>query len=721
MARPRSVRPFSRPQSAPVVSLRRHIIRSVPPKSRDDSFRPGSPSSEENGPDEEKNRSKTFSSWYGNGQSSEEIQSNSGKLAVICENSTRGSVLERDDENRVTCSKAKSVTYLYPSEKFVFPRLPRVGFRSNSSRRSSISSFSSLPSNQGASADPFGVTAQLLESSRRRRKSSHHRKRSSRLGDQWSFETKEERRQRLRRQLWRAMICVRVICRMQIVMRASWAGKDGATNILSELHYYAIDGDNGSLAFDKNKFSRKASLHVPEWARRITEKRQELRTTAEVHRLYSILKLIRAFEKYTYDVKMQLCRHIFYMNCEKGRLVLRQGHIGEGFYFIFSGSVLVNKIEHDHRTGEQVTRTETVLYPGDSFGEIALLSDGRRRASIVAREGTELFQVDKDTFVDTCSGFVMHEMGEKLHVIRDFPLFKEWSDELLERLCFESQLMDLPHGRVIDRDTNRSDSLYFVIKGEVQMLREFRVRPREAPSALDTVDAWSSPGLPARPRTAEIRARPGTAQAFVKRKPGEHGDVLDGDTVCYAQVGVLEAGDHTEWTVRTRRRKEKTPPGAILVSLGARILRMSKTQVYYMAPKGVLETFERTYKPKEPATEEELNRQFDADLRWADFKARVVQDVLDESRGQPVAMKPTIEKATQDFDYWPQGTLHLPRRPATCRGRSPISMVSDINSPSRLVSRKSSLSSKMVSPNKQLSTSTNEKTRKYRPTTAPPR
>ncbi|XP_078670881.1 uncharacterized protein LOC144911009 isoform X1 [Branchiostoma floridae x Branchiostoma belcheri] len=639
MARPRSVRPFSRPQSAPVVSLRRHIIRSVPPKSRDDSFRPGSPSSEE----------------------------------------------------------------------------------SNSSRRSSISSFSSLPSNQGASADPFGVTAQLLESSRRRRKSSHHRKRSSRLGDQWSFETKEERRQRLRRQLWRAMICVRVICRMQIVMRASWAGKDGATNILSELHYYAIDGDNGSLAFDKNKFSRKASLHVPEWARRITEKRQELRTTAEVHRLYSILKLIRAFEKYTYDVKMQLCRHIFYMNCEKGRLVLRQGHIGEGFYFIFSGSVLVNKIEHDHRTGEQVTRTETVLYPGDSFGEIALLSDGRRRASIVAREGTELFQVDKDTFVDTCSGFVMHEMGEKLHVIRDFPLFKEWSDELLERLCFESQLMDLPHGRVIDRDTNRSDSLYFVIKGEVQMLREFRVRPRESPSTLDTVDAWSSPGLPARPRTAEIRARPGTAQAFVKRKPGEHGDVLDGDTVCYAQVGVLEAGDHTEWTVRTRRRKEKTPPGAILISLGARVLRMSKTQVYYMAPKGVLETFERTYKPKEPATEEELNRQFDADLRWADFKARVVQDVLDESRGQPVAMKPTIEKATQDFDYWPQGTLHLPRRPATCRGRSPISMVSDLNSPSRLVSRNSSLSSKMVSPNKQLSTSTNDKTRKYRPTTAPPR
>eukprot|EP00058_Branchiostoma_floridae_P012115 XP_002597603.1 hypothetical protein BRAFLDRAFT_82294 [Branchiostoma floridae] len=710
MARQRSARPFSRPQSAPVVSLRRHIIRSVPPKSRDDTFRPGSPSSEEVNVEP---LGQTFVTDV-------KIRSRR-KLDVICENSPNGSVSERDEEEHVA-RKAKSTTHIYPSEKFVFPRLPRVGFRSNSSRRSSISSFSSLPSNHGASADPFGVTAQLLESSRRRRKSSHHRKRSSRLGElqQWAFETKEERRLRLRSQLWRAMICVRVICRMQIVMRASWAGKDGATNILSELHYYAIDGDNGSLAFDKNKFSRKASSNVPEWARRITEKRQENRTNAEVHRLYSILKLIRAFEKYTYDVKMQLCRHIFYMNCEKGRLVLRQGHIGEAFYFIFSGSVLVNKIEHDHRTGEQVSRTETVLYPGDSFGEIALLSDGRRRASIVAREGTELFQVDKDTFVDTCSGFVMHEMGEKRHVIRDFPLFKEWSDELLQRLCFESQLMDLPYGRVIDRDTNKSDSLYFVIKGEVQMLREFRVRPHETPSVLDTGDAWHSPGLPARPRTAEIRARPGTAQVFVKRKPAEHGDVLDGDTVCFAQVGVLEAGDHTEWMVRTRRRKETTPPGAILVSLGARVLRMSKTQVYYMAPKGVLETFERTYKPKEPATEEELNRQFDADLRWADFKSRVVQDVLDESRGQPVAMKPTIEKATQDYDYWPQGTLQLPRRPATCRGRSPISMVSAVNSAPRLMSRQSHQPAKIASPNnRQQPTRPDDKSRKYRPTTAP--
>ncbi|XP_066275281.1 uncharacterized protein [Branchiostoma lanceolatum] len=149
---------------------------------------------------------------------------------------------------------------------------------------------------------------------------------------------------------------------------------------------------------------------------------------------------------------------------------------------------------------------------------------------------------------------------------------------------------------------------------------------------------------------------------------------------------------------------------------------MSKTQVYYMAPKGVLETFERTYRPKEPATEEELNRQFDADLRWADFKARVVQDVLDESRGQPVAMKPTIEKATQDYDYWPQGTLQLPRRPATCRGRSPISAVSAVNSVPRLMSRGSTQPSKIVSRNsRKLPSRTDDKSMKYRPTTAPPR
>ena len=49
------------------------------------------------------------------------------------------------------------------------------------------------------------------------------------------------------------------------------------------------------------------------------------------------------------------------------RVILRKGHIGHNFYFIYSGSVFVN-IEETDNAGEMFSKTEAVLSKGDSFG-----------------------------------------------------------------------------------------------------------------------------------------------------------------------------------------------------------------------------------------------------------------------------------------------------------------------------------------------------------------
>ena len=57
----------------------------------------------------------------------------------------------------------------------------------------------------------------------------------------------------------------------------------------------------------------------------------------------------------------------FYFSVEPGRVILRRGHVGFNFYFIFSGSVFVN-IEDINIEGKRFEKTETVLARGDSFG-----------------------------------------------------------------------------------------------------------------------------------------------------------------------------------------------------------------------------------------------------------------------------------------------------------------------------------------------------------------
>jgi len=71
-----------------------------------------------------------------------------------------------------------------------------------------------------------------------------------------------------------------------------------------------------------------------------------------------------------------------------GQVIVTQGEPGEAFYAIRSGRVDVI------RDGQQVTR----LGPGDHFGEIALLNDQPRNASVVAHTPVRAFQLSREGF-----------------------------------------------------------------------------------------------------------------------------------------------------------------------------------------------------------------------------------------------------------------------------------------------------------------------------------
>jgi CRP-like cAMP-binding protein/Zn-dependent protease len=83
-----------------------------------------------------------------------------------------------------------------------------------------------------------------------------------------------------------------------------------------------------------------------------------------------------------------LIEHGSWVTASPGQAIITQGEAGDAFYAIRSGRVDVI------RDGEEVTQ----LAPGDHFGEVALLNDQPRNASVIAHTPVRAFRLSREGF-----------------------------------------------------------------------------------------------------------------------------------------------------------------------------------------------------------------------------------------------------------------------------------------------------------------------------------
>ena len=84
------------------------------------------------------------------------------------------------------------------------------------------------------------------------------------------------------------------------------------------------------------------------------------------------------------------------LDAAAGDTIIRQGDSGERFYVVRSGAVSVE------RDGERLA----LLEQGEAFGEIALLLDVPRTASVTALEPTRLLALEAHDFRDLLAGYL---------------------------------------------------------------------------------------------------------------------------------------------------------------------------------------------------------------------------------------------------------------------------------------------------------------------------
>jgi CRP-like cAMP-binding protein len=91
----------------------------------------------------------------------------------------------------------------------------------------------------------------------------------------------------------------------------------------------------------------------------------------------------------------QLMQNLKKMKCSKGYTIIKQGDPGDAFYMILSGKVSVWK-----QTGTIFKKNTRLaeLGPGEFFGEMALVADAPRNASVIAGSDCELYVLYRQDF-----------------------------------------------------------------------------------------------------------------------------------------------------------------------------------------------------------------------------------------------------------------------------------------------------------------------------------
>ncbi|OWF55628.1 cyclic nucleotide-binding domain-containing protein 2-like isoform X2 [Mizuhopecten yessoensis] len=336
-------------------------------------------------------------------------------------------------------------------------------------------------------------------------------------------------------------------CRfVQIVLKISAAaGKEPSvdtgmktfTDLASEAESTA---HSSGLSFDPSYFKAKKEINISTEVKTILSLPSEERTPDQIQTAMFGLQSLRSFAEYPLHMQEKLAKVAWFEVVPAKRIIIRQGHFAENFYFILAGQAVVTLLLRNPKTGASFVKTATIMRRGMSFGELALLHHSRRTATVTSQGGCQLLTIGRQDFFDIFMSGQGNQIPEHIRFVSQCEFMKDWPiDNLLEHPQF-CLLHFFKRNVVVVKDSNFSEWVYVVKAGSCQVLRELKgVKARiKYKAAISDKDSKL-------PTLGTKEAKPKIDTGIRKRKVKSEGEVE-----LYIQ------------DQENKKPKENTPPGS---------------------------------------------------------------------------------------------------------------------------------------------------------------
>ena len=215
-----------------------------------------------------------------------------------------------------------------------------------------------------------------------------------------------------------------------------------------------------------------------------------------------------------------------------GAIIVQQGEPGDRFCFLRSGEA---EVRFEEESG--IVHRLAILQVGDFFGEIALLQEVGRTATVRARGEVEVLSLDRETFITLVesSSFGAEAVLEQVRnaaFLRTVPVFQTLGADQMRSLLSGVAVQERAVGDDVVRQGELGEEMFVIRSGACDVVRQ-RDEQEETVERLQAGDFFGEIALlRGIPRTATVRV---VEDAVVLRVPA---DVLDDMLLADYAIGV---------------------------------------------------------------------------------------------------------------------------------------------------------------------------------------
>jgi CRP-like cAMP-binding protein len=242
----------------------------------------------------------------------------------------------------------------------------------------------------------------------------------------------------------------------------------------------------------------------------IKAKMEELCSGGDKERNKLDLPKIPLFAELDQDELIEVVNNLKHSSFSLGDMICKLGDDGTSIYVVTEGLI---KIFIEGAAGEKIEIAK--LGAGDFFGEAGFFTNGKRNASVMAIDDTELLEITKDDFEqifkkhprikDLLESFYKKRVLDKLLVVS--PLFSVLSDAERVELLNDFKLNSYNDGDVVIREGDSGDALFLIKQGKAKVTTGDSGNKELVLAGLKEGDFFGEVSLiTGKPRTANILA-----------------------------------------------------------------------------------------------------------------------------------------------------------------------------------------------------------------------